>query len=229
MKHLLFFMFLLTGCVTHPNLYPGAQYLGVQYVPDPLGEDDEYDTDPLIRDDAFDCVTFVETVLAQNNVQKLNKIRYKNGEIDFKNRNHFMETDWLTNNSNLVENVSSKYTHVAVRRITIDKKSWFKRIHGIDVDVMPVTTDLEYVPYSNISEIKPTEPMIVLFVVGKSKIHDKIGTDLAVVHTGFLLPNGKLRHASSAIGRVTDVDFAEYVQSRRANQNNLGVALIKIK
>ena len=69
----------------------GEKYLGTQYIRDPLGEQKLPDTDPLVRFDAFDCTTFVETVLADGDVEKLNKIRYKDGEVDFLNRNHFIE------------------------------------------------------------------------------------------------------------------------------------------
>src|SRR5690606_32543867 len=41
-------------------------FLGSDYVGDPLGEGESgvYDRDPLYRFDAFDCTTYVETVLA---------------------------------------------------------------------------------------------------------------------------------------------------------------------
>ena len=70
----------------------GAKYIGAMYLSDPLGEAIAPDTDPLIRDDAFDCVTFVETVIANGDVDRLNKIRYANGIPNFIERNHFIET-----------------------------------------------------------------------------------------------------------------------------------------
>ena len=73
------------------------------------------------------------------------------------------------------------------------------------------------------------EPLIVLFISGNSKIYDKIGTDLAVTHVGFLLPNGKLRHASKIYKRVMDVDFTQYIENRMQNKTNIGIALVKIK
>ena len=82
-------------------------FLGVPYKLGSLGEgpDGEFDRDPLIRFDAFDCTTFVETVMAlsldsdlDSAMRTLQKIRYKDGQIGYATRNHFIELDWVPNN-----------------------------------------------------------------------------------------------------------------------------------
>ena len=228
MRKLLFFL-LLAGCCMSDATFTGHSFLGVPYAESPLGEGVMPDTDPLIRFDAFDCTTFVETVLAGGDVNKLNKIRYKNGNVGFLNRNHFIESDWLINNADLVENVSARYADTAVRHVVIDKQSWLKKVHNIDAYLEPVEIDLEYIPYHNVKNIKIDNMMVVLFVADKPKIHDKIGTDLAVFHMGLLFPDGILRHASSEHKKVIDVDFAEYVAERMKNKTNLGIVLVEIK
>ena len=84
-----------------------ALFLGVPYKLGPLGEgpDGEFDRDPLIRFDAFDCTTFVETVMAlalesdlDAAARTLQKIRYKDGQIGYATRNHFIGLDWVPNN-----------------------------------------------------------------------------------------------------------------------------------
>ena len=121
-------LFLFVGCSQQTYLdYTGSEYVGAKYMRDPLGEATGIDADPIIRFDAFDCTTFVETVLAGGDEEKLNQIRYKNGNIDFLNRNHFIETDWLQSNSDKFKNVSDKYAITATRTVTIDKKNWFKK------------------------------------------------------------------------------------------------------
>lgn len=225
-RAVLFVVFILAGCGNAPQI--GDEYMGAKYVNDPLGEGHAPDSDPLIRDDAFDCTTFVETVLAHGDVDTLNKIRYKNGEIDFINRNHFIETDWLPNNSNIVKNVSAQYGQTALRHVIINRAAWLRRMHNIDSDAAVVATDIEYIPYDNIATLKTDRPMIVLFIVGNTGKSDIIGTDLAVVHMGFLMPNGMLRHASSTAGRVVDVPVSEYIADRRQNKNNLGITLLEI-
>ena len=194
-----------------------------------MGEGLPPDSDPIFRTDAFDCTTFVETAMAHGDVNVLTKIRYKDGQIDFLNRNHFIESDWLVNNSDIVENVSAQYAPVSQRAVIIDKQNWLKTVYGIDSDIPQETIVLNYIPYEKLPQIYPTEPLIVLFISGKSEKSDKIGTDLAVRHMGFLLPNGMLRHASSKHGYVMDVDFYKYVEQRAKDANNIGIMLVRIK
>lgn len=221
---------LLIGCAYNAVNYDiGAEYLGVPYVTNPLGENAAPDTDPLIRFDAFDCVTFVETVLADGDVNKLNKIRYADGVPNFMTRNHFIETDWLENNHDIMTNVSAQYGKIATRNVIIDKKKWFKTVHNIDTDFAPRNIALEYIPYADAHNIKVSKPVIVLFVINSEKIRNKIGTDLAVRHMGFLLPDGRLRHASRRAKRVVDTDFEKYINANMENKNNLGIILVEIK
>ena len=218
----------LFGCTSQKH-YIGEQYLGAKYLNDPLGEGMAPDTDPLIRTDAFDCMTFVETALANGDLDKLTKIRYKNGQIDFLHRNHFVETDWMQNNADLLENVSHQYGQTETKTFVIDKKSWFKKTHHINTNFAKQYGNIEYIPLINIQQIKTDTPLIVLFISGNSKFYDKIETDLAVVHMGFLLPDGRLRHASQTKGRVVDTDFNEYINNRKQHKNNIGIALVRIK
>ena len=220
----------MVGCSKAPtDEYIGYKYLGAKYVNEPLGEEKLPDTDPLIRFDAFDCVTFVETSLADGDLKKLTKIRYKDGNIDFENRNHFTELDWVQNNKDIVENISNKYGKTKFREFVVDKQSWFKKVHNLDVKTPKQSGKLEYIPYAELQDIKTDKSLVVLFVINNPNLAKKIGTDVSVAHLGFLLPNGMLRHASSQHGRVLDVNFKEYVNERMKNKNNLGIALLEIK
>ena len=229
MKKSYFFVLpmMCVACIQAQNI--GDKYVGAPYVLDPLGEEVAPDMDPLIRFDAFDCTTFVETVLSNGDVNKLNKIRYKDGQISFINRNHFIESDWLPNNADLVENISAHFGKTAIRTVTINRSEWLKRIHNITTEKSITTVNLEYLPYGNFATIKTEMPLVVLFIQGKSADTTRLGTDLAVLHMGFVLPNGMLRHASSAAGKVVDVNFDEYVAKRKKMANNIGVVLLKIK
>lgn len=217
---------LCNGCAHDVTI--GEKYVGKPYMNNPLGEDIAPDTDPLIRFDAFDCTTFVETALADGNVEKLNKIRYKNGKVGFINRNHIMETDWLPNNSELLTDVTRYYGKTSVHSVKIDRAKWMKCKHQIDDNTPVKTVYLEYIPYNNITKIENTEPLVVLFIRDK-RIKPGKGTDLAVTHMGFLLPNGILRHASRRAKRVVDTDFYEYINRMVENQNNLGIMLLGIQ
>lgn len=223
-------LMMLTGCAMNGGFMLGKDYyMGAKYIRDPLGEEKGYDKDPLIRTDAFDCTTYVETVLADGDVNNLNLIRYKNGEIDFLNRNHFIETDWLQNNASRVVNASEKYGKTHTRRVTIDKRAWLKKIHKIDADFTPETVSVKYIPYKNLEQIDNDKMLVVLFISANSKSVETVGTELAVTHMGFLMPGGKtLRHASSAAGHVVDAEFMNYAK-RRWQMGEMGVALLEIK
>ena len=59
----------------------------------------------VINFSGLDCFTFIdyiESIKGSNNINKfiksLKKIRYKNGNIDYKSRNHFF-TDWIFYNN----------------------------------------------------------------------------------------------------------------------------------
>lgn len=219
---------LLAGCHANMNV-TGQSFVGAKYISSPLGEGRAPDEDPIIRFDAFDCTTLVETVLAGGDVDALQRIRYKDGVIGFETRNHFIESDWLENNAERVQNVSAKYAPTKIKKLVIDKRAWFKKMHDINVDVLPQNVEIEYIPYQFANKVKSDQMMIVLFIADNPKIRDTIGTDLAVVHMGLLLPGGVLRHASSDVGCVVDVDFMTYVNARMKNKNNLGIALLDIK
>ena len=229
MKIFYIFAFYFLGILGAHGVTIGEQYVGARYVNNPLGEGYGTDADPLIRTDAFDCTTFVETALTGGDVNKLTKIRYKDGIVDFVKRNHFTETDWLPNNSNIVNDVTSKHGRTAVRRVKIDRANWLKKNYNINVRTAQQTVNLNYIPYRTIKKINNTEPLVVLFIGDKYKTDNSLGTDLAVMHMGFLLPNGILRHASSEQGRVVDTNFYEYVANRQKSPHNLGIMLLEIK
>ncbi len=227
-KFILGLMLFVCACAQKDTVFIGQEFVGLPYAESPLGEGFAPDADPLIRTDAFDCVTFVETVLANSDVEKLNQIRYKNAKVDFLERNHFVETDWLQNNADIVKNVSANYGKTAIRSVQIDKKNWLQKVHNIDANFIPVNVKLEYLPYSELKQINNEKELVVLFVADNPKMRDKIGTDLAIMHMGFLLPNGVLRHASSERGCVVDVDFWEYAQQRAQSKVNIGIILLEI-
>jgi len=116
-----------------------AKYLGTPYLLDPLGEGPggAIDRDPLIRFDAFDCQTYVETVIAEVRansaeqvVDELRLIRYQGGVVDFGKRNHFPDADWIPNNVALgiVTDIGATIAGgrpLKVARTYITRRAWF--------------------------------------------------------------------------------------------------------
>jgi hypothetical protein len=83
------------------------RFKGAPYLLGSLGEGikGRYDQFPNYRTDAFDCDTYVNTVIAlalanslEHFQQCINWTRYKNGKVSYLNRNHFTSIDWNKNN-----------------------------------------------------------------------------------------------------------------------------------
>ncbi|SBS36094.1 hypothetical protein MSP8887_02527 [Marinomonas spartinae] len=113
-----------------------ASLLGLPYLDNDTGKDKpvKQTGNPLYRFSSFDCMTYVEAVLAgvmshskQSFGPKLVDIRYKHGKVSFITRNHFPSADWFPNNKGkLVEatyRVSGKATKIA--SALINKRAWY--------------------------------------------------------------------------------------------------------
>ncbi len=130
-----------------------AQFLGKPYLLGALGEGPtgQYDQMPLYRFDAFDCETYVDTILAlalahnQNQFKQcINQVRYLNGQVSFLYRNHFTCLDWNKNNQrqgfvkDITQTIRDKQQQPVVKfaRALIDKKSWYQHmsIHRIQLN-----------------------------------------------------------------------------------------------
>lgn len=146
------------------------------------GEDGKYDNNPLFREDLFDSTTYIETVMAialfianpYNHFTKkedineaivvdtLNHIRYKNGEVDYLNRNHFTELDWIENNIKdkyLRDDTKKIYPRALIARSKIDKAAWYRkhdisRLKRDDLDNEEKQKILDEL-YSSTAQIKP--------------------------------------------------------------------------
>ena len=117
--------------------------LGKPYLLGALGEGPKgyYHQNPLYRMDAFDCETYVDTVLAlalAHNLnqfkQYINHIRYRDGQVSFIHRNHFTCLDWNKNNQHqgfikdITDTIRDKHQKPIVKyaHALIDKPSWYR-------------------------------------------------------------------------------------------------------
>lgn len=119
-------------------------FLGRPYILGACGEGHEgcFDQAPLYRLDGFDCVTYVNTILALalsqdviNFRKNLIRITYRGAQLSYSHRHHFMSTDWNFHNQSigLVKDMTPKIVDLASRPIVktadalIDRPSWFLR------------------------------------------------------------------------------------------------------
>lgn len=110
-------------------------FLNQPYVLGALGEgpSGEFDQNPLYRFDGFDCVTFVNTVLAllfsQNFhqfKQKIIELNYYQQCVRYENRFHFTELDW--NQACAQQGYLTNCTPaIQLAEAWIDRPNWLKR------------------------------------------------------------------------------------------------------
>lgn len=119
--------------------------LGKPYQLNALGEGEQglYDKFPLYRLDAFDCETFVDTVMAlalganpQVFKQCINQIRYRKGQPNFLLRNHFASLDWNINNQRkgFLKDITNTITNqkgqpvADTAKALISKPGWYQQM-----------------------------------------------------------------------------------------------------
>jgi hypothetical protein len=200
-----------------------ALFLGTPYADGPLGEGDAGGPDPDPRCDfaRADCVTFLEQSLALAMADPadaasfptaLDAVRYRDGEVGFAARNHYMARDWIPANSWLLRDVTAEVGQGRLRRVerTIDRAA-FLRDHGAEPrpgldDARAMAVDI--VPSGELAAVAPAiRSGDLIFWVGNAD-------GIFVVHTGLAVrgEDGGLvfRHGSSKAGRVLDESLADY-------------------
>lgn len=127
--------------VTERIVWFSAQFIGKPYLLGALGEGPSarFDQFPLYRVDAFDCETYVDTVLAAalaDNLDAFQKellnIRYKAGNPTYILRNHFTDLDWNLNNQQrgILKDITQNFKNKEGKRIAlmaealINKPNW---------------------------------------------------------------------------------------------------------
>ncbi|MDP6932271.1 MAG: DUF1460 domain-containing protein [Myxococcota bacterium] len=104
-------------------------FKGLPYLVDAAGEGQAPDLDPPARYDAFDCLTFVEEVLAlslspgaRSAPMVRDGLRYGTVDRDYASRNHFMTHEWIPRaiGNGWLEDVSTSVgqTHLVARSLS---------------------------------------------------------------------------------------------------------------
>lgn len=159
--------------------------------------------------EGFDCVTYVETVLALARasapgefVEELRRIRYDGGNVEWARRNHYM-TDWVRRNAR-----AGLVRPVAAGALATRKEKVLDALPGLP----PRKARFDCVPKARFPALEPRlkNGDIVLFASTKA--------GLDVFHCGLLVRkegSWKLRHASRSAGRVVEGDLAPFLRANR--------------
>ncbi len=163
----------------------------------------------VARDDAFDCVTFCETVLAAAIAKApaefdatLRNIRYHNGVVAWRERNHYF-FEWGQHN---VENKTCRW--VAMDG-SIDMQKTVNTQRGLSRRKFPMLVIPRATVLANKSQLAAGD--IIGFVSQRR--------NLDYFHVGFVTFDGKgelvLRHASQSRHRVLDESMDQFLIENR--------------
>jgi len=185
------------------------QLIGLPYIENPLGGGPDLEERLTLSLGAFDCVTFVESVLAAALAQTpgdfvsiVREIRYHRGCVEWASRNHYM-TDWVRNNR--------KQGFVADKtrgRESITKERRLNLVAGLPKKM----ARLRCFPKRAFPRIAPRiESGDVIFFVSTRPTLD-------VFHTGLLVKRGDevlMRHAARGAGKVIEQPLPEFLKTQR--------------
>jgi hypothetical protein len=159
--------------------------------------------------EGFDCVTYVETVVALARASdpagfagELRGIRYDAGRVEWVRRNHYM-TDWVRRNAR-----AGVVRPVAAGTLATRKEKVLNAVPGLPAR----KARFACVPKAKFRAFSPRlkNGDVVLFASTKA--------GLDVFHCGLLVrkdESWKLRHASRSAGRVVEEDLASFLRANR--------------
>lgn len=206
--------------------------LGRPYQVDAIGEGVEPDPDPLVRYDVFDCLTFVEEVLAltlppdpQTAPSVRQALRYGDGEPEYTDRNHFMLQQWVPRNieKGLLVDITAEVgeAHLVEKTVTDSTwRGWRRRgLFALPDSLLP-TGDfrLQVLSLSAMAEAIDRIPDGALLLTVRQS---RPGVPIVVTHLGFKVPSSPevplMRHATKMGDepRVRDDRLRWYVEHLR--------------
>jgi hypothetical protein len=124
-----------------------------------------HETYPLVNFDSTNCMVYTEHVLAlaisdswDHFFNNLQQIRYKDGIIGMRTRNHYTMADWLPENSWLLEDVARKVggEHTRSMSRTISHEDFFvqKGIRDLRYVKHDRLLTVDYIPMKDLMKVK---------------------------------------------------------------------------
>jgi cell wall-associated NlpC family hydrolase len=186
-----------------------GRFLGYPYLAHSLVG--SVDTPEVFNDSlkGFDCVTYIESVMAlvyadktRNYPSILKKLRYSDGRVEWRRRNHYM-TQWLRNNAR----------HGLIRRVGLRFATTHKqRVLNVVPGLPACRQSFSCIPKRNFYAVQPELRTGDLIFFASTRSH------LDVFHCGILVRHGEtwiLRHASRSRGSVVDQALTSFLRENR--------------
>ena len=217
--------------------------LGRPYLADPLGEGEGVDPDPLARYDVYDCLTFIEEVLALSLAGDpahagaiRTSLRYGGRPATYARRRHFMELQWIPGiiAAGWMRDTTAEYGPVKRMEREVTEKTWSTwsarpRFAHRD-DELPLGTmrldvlDLDAAEAAA-ERIRPGTIVLTVRI-------DRPWKPIWISHVGFMIPAEEptVRHATRmAEKQVRDHGFVWYINKLRTYTKwpAAGIALLE--
>ena len=214
-------------------------FLGMNYDLNCVGDGSYafYDTKPLLTYKATNCMVYCEDVLAlsisdsyENFFNNLQKIRYKDGIIAMKFRNHYTMADWLPENSWLLHDIAKEVAGEKSKTITrvISHKKFFsgKGITDMRYVKKDRTITVNYIPFDVLPKVKEKIKDGDILALTFGKLDDIfVGHMLMAYDT----PSGKVIRQSSLSKNTTfETPFDEWVEKYMNSKKYVGITLMRV-
>jgi hypothetical protein len=183
--------------------------VGRPYIVDPLGGSPGTPERLTASLRGFDCVTYVESVLALSRARRpaafageLKRLRYAGGEVAWRKRNHYM-TGWIRENAR-----RGVLSRLRPGDSAVCREKLLDAVPGL----APRRERLTLVPKARLAGLAPRLRTGDLLFFGSTKAH------LDVFHCGVLVADGgapRLRHATRSRGRVVEEDLFDFLRRNR--------------
>ena len=218
-------------------LQVSKMFLEVPYASSPLGEGagTPPDEDPQIRFDGVDCTTLLETSMAmsrssslQETLEVMRKIRYVDGEVDYRHRKHFMMAQWIPMNqkAGFISDITERVGGDAVFWVSkhLDAEVWKRRRKKDDwptlalEDIPAGTFRLPVIPIDRARELADRIPGGTILNIVRINYRSM---PVRLTHQGLVVRKGRryLRHAARAgYKRVVDELLDTFLRRNQAYQ-----------
>ena len=196
-----------------------------------------YDTQPQLTFDTTNCMVYCEDVLAlaisdnfENFFNNLQQIRYNDGIVGMKTRNHYTMADWLPENSWLLHDVAEKVAGEKAKTLTrtISHEQFFQK-KGI-TDMRYVKEDrsltVNYIPFDALMDVKEN--------FSDGDILALLFRNLDNIFSAHMLMFYKtsdgtvIRESSLSKSTVLDTHYDEWVENFQNSKKYIGIALMRV-
>ena len=231
-----------------------SYWLGMPYTQQPM------DVSPNTYQDLwvpFDCVTYLNTVLALYSAQVFwqfeyhyGRLAYYSGNSSYFNRLHFMSVDWnpVCTQLGYISDATTGYAEAVFQSVWVNKEKWWRQQRGVVVGGeslsqvsrcgslhwIPQYTGLAYLPWRALFVDSCVLPSFAVVQIIKKPhtVAATRGVVPLVSHVGFLLHHPdkgpRFLHASSDRGAVVEVCFWQYMDRARNCDDKLGIHLLAL-